>query len=411
MDLDKLTKRAQLAADWLADIAQKREAAVGIEDLSQHFFCTNWGGAIRTMYWVASGRWQLAGGAWWHTGQAVKGLVLAHKLLGHDKHLQAARRGVEFLLRSQIQPPDDNAGLIVAEEDVVPKHPHHASTSSQLESLAGLLAFADATGEDRPRQAALDALDWISRKMYAGGGYFPYYYDLQTHKSVRCRDAEMLPPSAAGRPLLDDAMFLVGSRLAGRDDWRRIFFDTADRLLADGSPPQNWNLYSIPGRTRGATHPRNPYWWGLPMLDAYEESGRREYLEHAIAAGQWYERAVRRDGGLIRGTYEDGSTDSFGHATSGAACAVIFWRRLWKARGETKYVPLMARSLEYCMNMQFTRPQDPNLRGAVLEKVLPPDGTDRSPYEIRDLGTIFFLQAAGTCLLDGDTRSALENAL
>ena len=34
------------------------------------------------------------------------------------------------------------------------------------------------------------------------------------------------------------------------------------------------------------------------------------------------------------------------------------------------------------------------LRGAILEKVLPPDGTDRSPYHIRDLGTIFFVIAA-----------------
>ena len=76
----------------------------------------------------------------------------------------------------------------------------------------------------------------------------------------------------------------------------------------------------------------------------------------------------------------------------------------------TRYVPLMARSLNYCMDMQFTRPDDPNLLGAVLEKVLPPDGTDCSPYEIRDLGTIFFLQAATTCLLDDDTRSALAGA-
>jgi len=50
------------------------------------------------------------------------------------------------------------------------------------------------------------------------------------------------------------------------------------------------------------------------------------------------------------------------------------------------------------MKMQFTNPEDPNLKGAILEKVLPPDGTDRSPYHIRDLGTIFFIQAASLYL-------------
>ena len=48
--------------------------------------------------------------------------------------------------------------------------------------------------------------------------------------------------------------------------------------------------------------------------------------------------------------------------------------------------------------MQFTRAGDPALNGAILEKVLPPDGSDASPYHVRDLGTIFFLQAAALWL-------------
>ena len=46
------------------------------------------------------------------------------------------------------------------------------------------------------------------------------------------------------------------------------------------------------------------------------------------------------------------------------------------------------------MNLQFNRAEDKNLHGCILEKVLTPDGTDRNPYFIRDLGTIFFIQAA-----------------
>jgi hypothetical protein len=50
------------------------------------------------------------------------------------------------------------------------------------------------------------------------------------------------------------------------------------------------------------------------------------------------------------------------------------------------------------MRVQFTNPSDENLRGAILEKILPPDGTDASPYHLRDLGTIFFVQAAALML-------------
>ena len=44
--------------------------------------------------------------------------------------------------------------------------------------------------------------------------------------------------------------------------------------------------------------------------------------------------------------------------------------------------------------MQLLNCKDPNLQGVILEKVLPPDGTDNLPYYVRDLGTIFFIQAA-----------------
>jgi hypothetical protein len=50
--------------------------------------------------------------------------------------------------------------------------------------------------------------------------------------------------------------------------------------------------------------------------------------------------------------------------------------------------------------MEFKNPEDPNLKGAILEKVPPPiNDTDKSPYYIRDLGTIFFIQAVAKTLL------------
>ncbi|MEX2756812.1 MAG: alpha-ketoacid dehydrogenase subunit beta, partial [Candidatus Sigynarchaeota archaeon] len=48
-----------------------------------------------------------------------------------------------------------------------------------------------------------------------------------------------------------------------------------------------------------------------------------------------------------------------------------------------------------------------NLRGPVSGdpgKVLPPDGSDRNPYHIRDLGTIFFIQAVSAYLLAAEKK-------
>jgi hypothetical protein len=114
----------------------------------------------------------------------------------------------------------------------------------------------------------------------------------------------------------------------------------------------------------------------------------------AIRAGQWYVQAQRADGGLFRTTYRDFNTRSFGHATSGIACAAKIWTRLWQVTHDDQWLEPISKALEFCMNMQMISPSDENLRGVIVEKILPPDGTDRSLIYIRDLGTIFYIQAA-----------------
>ena len=112
---------------------------------------------------------------------------------------------------------------------------------------------------------------------------------------------------------------------------------------------------------------------------------------------------MRRDGGIFRTTFTDFNTLSFGHATSGSACAARCVLAAYGESGDGGWLELAESALNFCGSMQLTNPADPNLRGAILEKVLPPDGTDKLPYHIRDLGTIFFIQAASE-YLDSDAK-------
>ena len=50
--------------------------------------------------------------------------------------------------------------------------------------------------------------------------------------------------------------------------------------------------------------------------------------------------------------------------------------------------------------MQLRNVSDPNLKGALIEGVEAPDGTDASPYYVRDLAAIFFVQAAARLAID-----------
>ena len=57
-------------------------------------------------------------------------------------------------------------------------------------------------------------------------------------------------------------------------------------------------------------------------------------------------------------------------------------------------------ALKFAHSMQFKTVSDKNIQGAILEKVLPPDGSDSLPYYIRDLGTIFYVQALSQAIVD-----------
>jgi hypothetical protein len=374
-------ERLRQACHWLVEVAQvKQEAEVGPRMRARHpQLC--WTGAIRGEYRVATGEWEFFCPVW-HTGQAIKALVAASDVLG-DAGMESAVLAGEFILNNRVTEGPDR-GLILAYED----HGDKVNTSAILECLDGLFALSAKTGIRRFSDAALDALDWVQRKAILGDtGLALDLYDPGSREFLaRAYGTE-------GRPLLDDAVFVTAHRLTGREDHWTTAQAVAGRLLADEAPAGNWVNYAPCHRKTGAIHPRHAYWWGRPMLAMFEQSRDERHRELFLRSCDWYRRAMRRDGGIMRNTYPDFTTDSFGHATSGVGCAVIMFLEASKKLGRTDLDPLIERGLSYGMNMQFTQPEDPNLMGCVLEKIVAPDGTDASPYHIRDLGTIFFVQA------------------
>jgi rhamnogalacturonyl hydrolase YesR len=346
-----------------------------------------WNGAIRGEYRVTPRLWDCLCPVW-HTGQAVKALVSAAGALNRAELLEDAEFCAEFIMRNRIVDGKDQ-GLILAFED----HPDKVNTSAVLEAIDGLFLLSETAGKMQYRKAALDALRWVKNNAWQDDKKIFYdIYDPVVRKFV------FGVKGAQGRPLLDDALFVKGWRLTGDESFKQIAVDTAETLLKDEKPAGNWIKYIPCDIEKGNIHPRHAYWWGMPMLEVYKATDDERFLQCYFRSVEWYKKAMRKDGGFFRGIYTDFNSDSFGHATSGTACAVISFLKYYEFTKDEKIVEYIERGLNYCMKMQFTNPEDPNLKGAILEKVLPPDGTDRSPYHIRDLGTIFFIQAASLYL-------------
>lgn len=387
----ELLKRLALACSWLTDISQVRSDGEAVRRKHIH---KSYVGAMKGQYSAATKEWAFSCPVW-HTGQAVKALSAAWEILGDNNLLKSAEAGAAFIVENQITDKDDpDYGLILAYEDIKDK----PNTSAILEALDGLLTLDRVTGKGNFKETFESAASWIAGKaIINGSGLLKDQYDPGKRAFVEnayCKD---------GRPLQDDAIFLKAYKLTGNPVYKQIFYKIAERLLADEEPAGNWIKYPPCNMKESRIHPRHAYWWGYPMLDAWLDSKDKKYMECFLRSCRWYAKAQRHDGGIFRWTFTDFKTDSFGHATSGLACAMAMWMDADAITASSEFAPNIAKGLEYCLKMQFTNTADPNLRGVILERLEFPDGTDASPYRIRDLGTIFFIQALSKLLRENKT--------
>ena len=392
LDRAALTRAVTSACDWITDVAQMKTDTLLGEQNSHKLEHQHWRGALRGEYRASTHQWDFFCPVW-HTGQAVKALVWAAKALDRPDLLDAARLGAEFIGSARIADRSSpHCGLILGFEDFGDR----SSTSAVLEAIDSLWLLADATGDNRYAEWANAAAAWEARYSYLGDGLFRDQFNVKTLS----HDLPAAGASRPGRPLNDDAVFLIAAIRGGDPKLRAIFYEVADQLLRDEYPPGNWINYGPCNASTGMIHPRQAYWWGRPMIDAYRDSHNRRYLDCARRAGQWYQNAMRLDGGLFRGTRRDFRTDSFSHATSGICCAVLLWEELWKETHEGTWLEFIRTGLNFCQTMQLRNVRDPNLNGALIEGVEAPDGTDASPYYVRDLASIFFVQAVSRLFID-----------
>ncbi len=402
---ERLLRAIPLACHWLGEVAINRQRQPGEGEGTLGMLYDDWRGAIRGEYSAARGQWSYFC-PYWHSAQAAVALLECAPWAGDFACQRVAEEIGGFLLRNRVALASDrDAGLLLAYED----SPDTINTSAILESIRGLLALGDATGRSDYQQAALGALGWVADHAYRGGGLFENSYDRSSGQFALVSGYRHIPSERRRRPLADDAAFLRGYLRGGEQRWETIFLETVERLLASEFPAGNWLRYLPCNLEAEQLHPRHAYWWGNAMVDAWLHTGDERFREAAFRSANWYSHALRRDGGLFRHTSVGFNTESFGHATSGSACAAILFLRVAKVFDEERYLPYARKALDFCLKMQLVSPRDPHLRGAILEKVLPPDGSDRSPYHLRDLGTIFFLQAAAAYLHQGSVASVRED--
>ncbi len=377
-------------ADWLANVAQLRSREQVFED-PKHYPHVDYTGAMRTEYDTRTQIWSMNGPAF-HTGQAIRALLVAARRLTDDRYVDSAKLGAEFLLRERITEEDHpHRGLLLSLEQ------NHDEVNIQVtfEALSGLIDLYDRTGDRRYLAVVQE-----NANLLVDHAYLPDERLMKDHYSLGRRgfigDCENDLP---GRAMVDDAVLLKLADRTGDDRYRRIFLSMADRLIEEEGPPGTWLRFPPWRPSEGRIHGRKNWWWGYPLLAAFDVTGDERYFQAGKRAGDWYLEEQNLDGGFYYTPSPDRRHNSYGLCTSVVACAVIYWAELWKRLGDQKYQDGISRGVGFLLAAQFSDDvEDANVRGAFFESPHPPDGSLAPGYQVRDIATIFSIRALDAVL-------------
>jgi len=373
------------ASDWIVDSAQIRGDDQRFEN-PEKYPHGSFLGAMRTEYDTSSRLWTINGPVF-HSGQAIRALMTSYRRSGDERFKDSAVLAGDFLMRERIEEPGHpQFGLLKSLE----QNDDEINVQVTVEALSGLIDLFEATGEARYLDAVIASFDILIRDAYLPGERLMLdHYSLAGQCFIGDND-NALP----GRAMLDDAVLARLSVITGDARYREAFLAMADRLLEVEGPSGTWIQFPPWKPEAGRIHNRKTWWWGWPLLAAFDLSGDQRYLDGAIRAGDWYLRTQNLDGGLYYTPRPDERHNSFGLCTSVVAVATIFWADLYRRTARERYLDPIRRAVGFLLAAQFRDDvQDPNVRGALFESPKAPNGTLAPGYLVRDIAAIFAIRA------------------
>jgi uncharacterized protein YyaL (SSP411 family) len=308
----------------------------------------------------------------WHTGQVILGLLESYKVTGYVETLQAARKAGDWWIRLEIKDDLRFQGMVAATHgDVIGNDQIVFATTS--DGTPGIFELSRVTGDMKYAKVAASSSKWLLENMYypeEGVCYdladlktgeilkqnSPFYKDKENQKLE-----DVSRPNTEGSPFKDAYEFLKDIRF--KDAHILLCNSLIEKQDKDGI----WMRYMPNHIEEASFHPRFNLWYAESLLEAYELTKDRKYLEAAAKTARTYAKIQKRDGTIFYVNYTDGKpSDKSSICGSAVALAGILWIRL-AGYGYDEFIPAYERSIQWILKNRYSVDHpDPNLRGAIV---------------------------------------------
>ncbi len=355
-------------------------------------------GKSRCDYNMAEGKWY-GYEVPWHTGQAVLALLQAYKVTNNAGYLAAARKGGDWWTTMEIKDRPGLNGMVDAlHGDVLGEDFIVFATVS--DGTPGIYELSKVTKDPRYAKVATTAAAWMLQHMYYPEKGVCYdNIDVKTGEVLKeyspfwkekaQKDQQLFDVS---RPNTEGYLFKDAYEFSGDKKFKDAFILLCNSLLEKQGPEGVWMRFMPNDTSILSFHPRFSLWYAESLIEAWQLTKDRRYLEAAAHTARVFAKAQQKDGTIFYENYTNGRAPDKGSITGSAvSLAGIVWMELSK-EGYTEFDPAIEKSARWIIENRYARDHpDPNLRGAVLETRIRVK-KNKVWLTNRDIGTTFALR-------------------
>lgn len=306
----------------------------------------------------------------WHTGQVINALVESYKVTKNKSYLDEAVRAGNWWVSLQIKDHPKLKGMLNAIHGDGNDNIVFATVS---DGTPGLFNLFKITGDKKYAEVATSAGKWMLENMYVPEhGVFYDVVDPKTGEVMK-ENSPFWPDKSdqklydVSRPNNEGSLFKDMYQFTGNEEYRKVFVDLCESLVNKQDEFGLWMDFTPNHKDVGTFHPRFNLWYAESLIEGFDLTGDRRYLEAAAKTLRTYLKAMRKDGTFFYVNYIDGRYNENSVTGSATAFCGILAIRLFK-NGYDEFKDSIEKSLNWILTNRFSADHpDPNLRGSVID--------------------------------------------
>jgi rhamnogalacturonyl hydrolase YesR len=380
------------------ELALKNNIKRALSEASQHAINTalDKNGKARGDYEMVKGEWFEYEPAW-HTGQLINGLLAAYEITKDKRNLQAAIRAGNWWVKLQFTKNQLLNGFLNAIHEA--EVGNYINTTTITDGTPGLFRLSKITKNPQYATVATEAGEYILKNLYLEKEQLIYnivdpvsgeiWKDKSPHKQ---HENKAITFEMVARPNAEGYLFKQMYDFTKNEKYKNAFLNLCNGLVNKQSENGFWMDFEPNDASNGKIHARFNTWNAEALLEAYEISEDKKYLEAATKTAQALAKIQQKNSIIYYTTYSSGAFEKESPCGSAVSFAGILWLKL-KALGNNSFNQNIEKALAFTLQNQFPiNHPDKNLAGSFFEIRQKTSKNGAIELQVRDLATAFGLR-------------------